>query len=167
MKNDLKNQPKIVKKLVLGGPWGCPGTFPEPVGTIFETWRRFLKNLSRSGHVPEPIRGPSRVQPGPKNRQKTDLWPKKRPRGASPGAFFTDLLCRHRFRSIFCPMLDRFLSDFGSIFLFNLPLKTYQKCPEALYFFSTFCPKRGGGYAACCALDNDSYTAKIQKRIFE
>ena len=83
-------------------PGDLPGASREPVGTIFETRRRFSKILRHSGHVPEPIRGPSRVQLGPQNRQKTDLWPKKWPRGASPGAFFTDLLCRHRFRSIFC-----------------------------------------------------------------
>ena len=98
-----KNRQKIGPGRSLGVPGDLPGASREPVGTIFETRRRFSKNLKRPGYVPEHIWRPSRVQPGPQNRQKTDLWPKKRPRGASPGAFFTDLLCRHRFRSIFCP----------------------------------------------------------------
>ena len=100
-KNGFKNQRKIIEKLVLGVPGYLPGASRDPVGILFETRQRFWKNLKRLGHVPEPIWGPSRVQPGPKNRQKTYLWPKRRPRGASPEAFFTDLICRHRFRSIF------------------------------------------------------------------
>ena len=77
-----------------------PGASQEPVGTLLETRRRFWKNLKRPRHVPEHIWRASWVQPGPQNRQNTDLWPKRRPRGASPEAFFTDLICRHHFRSI-------------------------------------------------------------------
>ena len=89
-------------------PGDLPGASREPVGTILKTRQRFWKNLKRLGHVPEPIWGPSPVQPGPNNRQKTDLWPKRRPLGASLEAFFTDLICRHRFRSIFCQKNDDF-----------------------------------------------------------
>ena len=102
-KNGFKNQRKIIEKLVLGVSGDLPGASLEPVGTLFETRRRFWKNLKRPRHVTEHIWRASWVQPGPQNRQNTDLWPKRRPRGASPEAFFTDLICRHRFRSIFCP----------------------------------------------------------------
>ena len=44
---------------------------------IFDTRRRFTKNLKRPGHVPERIWGPSWAQPGSQNRPKIDLGPKK------------------------------------------------------------------------------------------
>ena len=103
-----KNRQKIGPGRSLGVPGDLPGASREPVGTIFETRQRFSKNLKRPGHVPEPIWGPSRVQPGSKNWRKTDLFPKRWPRGASPEAFFTDLICRHRFKSIFCQKNDNF-----------------------------------------------------------
>ena len=111
-------------------PGGARGPSREPVGTLFETHRRFRKNLKRPGHVPEPIWGPSRVQPGPQNRKKTNLWPKRRPRGASPEAFFTDLICRHRFRSICCQKND----DFQRIFDTFRDSKKYESRIQHTFF---------------------------------
>ena len=105
---NTKTRWKMVPGRSLGVPGDLPGASREAVGTLLETRPRFWKNLKRPRHVPEHIWQPSRVRPGPENCQKTNLWPKRRPRGASPEAFFTDLICRHRFRSIFCQKNDDF-----------------------------------------------------------
>ena len=84
----------------LVGPWGCPGASREPpgslpgtsqeqVGTIFDTRRRFTKNVRRPGHVPERIWGPSWAQLGFQNRPKIDPWPQKEPQEPNFYRFFS------------------------------------------------------------------------------
>ena len=95
------NHPKTVPGGSLGMPGELPGASRELVGTILETQRRCMQNLKHPGHVPEPIQVPSRAQPGPRNRQKTDLCPKRLPRGASPEASVDDFEGQCRCGSIF------------------------------------------------------------------
>ena len=41
----------------LGVPGDPPRASQKPLRTLFETRRRFRKNLKRPGHIPEPIWG--------------------------------------------------------------------------------------------------------------
>ena len=50
--NDFKNIRKNIKKLFLGGPWGCPGTFPEPPGSRSGHFWRHGEDFGRIWSVP-------------------------------------------------------------------------------------------------------------------
>ena len=51
-KNDFKNIRKNVEKLFLGGPWRCPGTFPEPPGSRSGHFWRHGEDFGRIWSVP-------------------------------------------------------------------------------------------------------------------
>ena len=106
---DFKNAPKIVSKSSLGGPWGVSGGaqgpprgLPGAVGLVYETRRKFTKNLKRPGHVPESILEPSR---DPKIYQKLNCCAK----GCSRERVFIDFCGKCRFPWLF----GWFLVDFS------------------------------------------------------
>ena len=111
-KNDLKNQPKIVKKLVLGGPWGCPGTFPEPPGSRSGHFFRRSGDFGRIWSVPGKSRSPFGDPAGSSRDPKID---KKRTYGQKNGLGERH---RERFSLIFYAdiVLDRFFVKKTSIF---------------------------------------------------
>ena len=100
-KNEFKNIRKSVKKWFLGGPWGCPGTFPEPPGSRSG---HFLRRGGDFGRIWS-VSGTSRSQFGdPAGSSRDPKIDKKRIYSEKDGlgeAFFTDLIYRHRFESIF------------------------------------------------------------------
>ena len=104
-----KTTTKINEKWSKNWSWEVPGGARGPSRSLpgagrdtFWDAAEILEEFEASRARPGANLG---TQPGPAGIQKSTkngLMAKKRPRGASPGAFFTDLLCRHRFRSIFC-----------------------------------------------------------------
>ena len=99
---DIKMESKIHAKRSLGDPWGIPGdAWGPPWGLpgggwdVFRGAAKIRDDFEASRARPGPNSG---IRPGPQNQPKMDLWPKRRPRGASPEAFFVLL----RFFPAFC-----------------------------------------------------------------
>ena len=113
--NSLRNRVKIVPGESLAVPRDLSGAAWGPAGSVFEAWRRSIKNLKRSGCVPKVILGPSRAQPAPKNQQKrgfcsaTDLGKR----------FWKSFFIDFAFRRCFCSIFGRKVVVFPS-FLFVL-----------------------------------------------
>ena len=98
-----QNGPLGVPGEVPGPPWGLPGAGRARFLDKTRNRRKIRRLWAGSRDVPGGPRGPGWPQPGPQNRQKTELWLKKWPRGTSLEAFFVNFARRRHPESIFRP----------------------------------------------------------------
>ena len=117
VKIDFKNRSKIVPKLCLGGPWGCPGASREPPGSRSGGFLSRDQDWRRIWCVPGASRRPFWEPAGIQKSTKNGAVAKMVASGKVPGSMFHWFSVSSLLRLGFCIDFPSFFDVFSMCFL--------------------------------------------------